>query len=281
MLGFCPKETQSAILRLNYHLLYEIRLRKNAPIVVCYAGKYRFLGKSGCTDRAENALQTTAKELEDTLFAASDYSVYSVSEEMKELFITTKEGIRIGIAGTVVYEKEKIHAIREINGLCIRIPHEISGCADRIFRLCLSDRLRNCILLSRPGIGKTTVLRELMRKIRQNYPFKNILLADERGEIALTEETGVDVLRFCQKKEAFSFGIRSLRPDLLITDELQPQDYPSVERGIECGLKIIATAHFSGEIHTFCRPIFERYVLLGDEIGSEAEIYDENQEKMI
>lgn len=280
MLEFCPDKVQSAIRHLNYNLLYELRLRKNAPVVVCYAGKYAFLGENGCVSGEKNAITVTAQELENTLFVASEYSVYSVSEEMKELFVTTKEGIRIGIAGTVIYEKGRIQALREFNGLCIRIPHPIKGCADRIFRLCEQDRLRSCILLSKPGIGKTTVLRELIGQIRLHYPLKNILLADERGEIALHEQTGIDILRFCRKEESFSYGIRSLRPDILVTDELQPQDYAVIERSMECGLKVLATAHFDGDITEFRHNFFERHVLLGDCIGSEAQIYDENKEKL-
>lgn len=278
MLEFLPAIVRDGIKNINYGLLYEIRLRANAPVKINYAGAYVFLGAGGVVKIPENAIKISEKEVEECLFAASDYSIYSVSEQMKEYFVTTKEGVRIGLAGTAVQEKGKTIALRNVTSLCIRLPHPIERCADKIFDLCERDFLKNCILLSLPGMGKTTVLRELSRKLCAAYPQKNVMIADERGEIsAFSTVNGCDILKYANKAEAFSFGLRSLRPDVIVTDELQEEDYPAVEKMIYAGIKVIASAHFGRDINFFKHKIFERYVVFSEEkIGNIKAVYDEN-----
>ena len=283
MLEFLPVSVQEGIKNINCRLLYEIRLRANAPVKINYAGNYTYLGREGVVKRSEKAILISQKEVETCLFTASGFSLYSVSEQMKEYFITTKAGIRIGLAGTSVREQGKTVALRDVTSLCIRLPHPIEHCADKIFEFCERDRIRSCVLLSLPGMGKTTVLREMSRKFCSAYPQKNIMVVDERGEIsAFFTGEGCDVLKYAQKEEAFSFGLRSLRPDIIITDELQEPDYLAVEKMLYAGLKVVASAHFGGDIRQFQHKIFERYVVFSEEeIGKVKAIYDENLELLL
>ena len=282
MLKFLPVYVKEALKNINVNLLYEIRLRTELPVKVNYRGKYVYLGKNGIVKRKDQAIKITAKEVEDCVFAASGYSVYSVSEQMKECFLTTPEGVRLGLAGTLVRENGKIVALRSVTSVCVRIPHPVESCADTVFELCEKDKLRNCILLSAPGYGKTTILRELSRLISEQYPEKNVLIVDERGEISSFDTGDADILKFAKKKEAFSFGLRSLRPDVIITDELQEEDYPAVQKAMDAGLKIIASAHFGKNIEDFPHPIFERYVSFNQKnIGQADAVWDENGKNLL
>lgn len=282
MYDFLPPCVKSALKNLNANLLYELRLRSDRPVKVNYRGEYAFLGENGVTARREGAIVVSAKEISDCVFAASDFSVYSCSEQMKECFLTAKTGERLGLAGTLVRENGKVIALRDVRSLCIRIPHPVEHCADKVFALCEADRLRNCILLSAPGYGKTTVLRELVRLLGVHYPTKNILIADERGEISAFDTGDADVLLFGGKKETFSFGLRALRPDIIVTDELQEEDFPAVQKAMDAGMTVIASAHFGRGIDRFAHPVFERYVCFSREkIGQATAIYDENFQNLL
>lgn len=282
MLEFLPPSVRGALKNLNDDLIYEIRLRSDCPVKINYRGEYIWLGIKGIVKQRESAIKVTAREVADCVFAASGYSVYSVSEQMKECFLTTAGGIRLGLAGTLVRDNGKIKALRDVTSVCVRVPHPITNCADLVFRLCEEDELRNCILLSVPGYGKTTILRELCRLLDERYPEKNILVADERGEISAFGTSGADVLKFAQKKDAFSFGLRALRPDIVITDELQEEDYGAVQRLMDAGLIVIASAHFGKDFAAFEHKIFQRYVYIGRrKIGQADAVYDQNGQNLL
>ncbi len=282
MLEFLPDNIKEALRHVNLNRVYEIRLRAGCPVTVNYEGKYRCLGAYGLVEKPSAALCPSLAEIGDTVFSAGRFSVYSVEEQIKRGFITGEYGERIGLAGQYVFEKGKALAIRDFTSLCIRVPHEIIGCGREIYRRCLSDKLRSVLVMSPPGIGKTTILRDLSRTLSETTG-KNILICDERGEIS-AGDTGAtsDVLLYADKATAFEAGIRAMRPDIMITDELSAADCSAVERAIFGGVKVIASAHFS-EIFDVKPPfsgLFERYVLLDSKtIGKVKAVYNEKLEE--
>lgn len=233
----------------------------------------------GITDHADKALQCTASDIADTVYRAGKYSVYSVEEQIKKGFLTAEKGERIGLAGEYVFEKGQPLAIRNFTSLCIRVPHEIVGCGMEIYQSCMRDKVRSILIMSAPGLGKTTILRDLGR-ILSEKTLKNVLICDERGEISAGEVgQSCDVMLFSDKRTAFESGIRAMRPDIIITDELSASDCEAVEKAISAGIAVVASAHFS-DIRAVQAPfsgLFERYVLLErKEIGKIRAIYDRN-----
>lgn len=283
MLEFLPNRMRAALRHLNLHKLYEIRLRAGKPVTINYGGRYRYLGECGVTDKVSAALTATLAEIGDIVFSAGKFSVYSVEEQIRRGFLTAECGERIGLAGQYVFEKGKPLAMRDFTSLCIRVPHEIEGCGDEIYESCLKDKLRSILVMSPPGIGKTTILRDLGRSLSRETG-KNILVCDERGEIS-AGDTGAtsDVLLFADKATAFEAGIRAMRPDVMITDELSAADCAAVERAIYGGVKVIASAHFAEmeEVRPPFFGLFERYALLdSEEIGRLKGIYDGNGKEL-
>ena len=276
MLEFLPNRIQNALKYCNRKFVYELRLRAERPIMLNYQGKYCFLGIFGVTDKEKEALICSYEEVDDCLFKAGNYSIYSVEEQIKQGFITANGGVRIGLAGEYVFDQGKVLSIRNISSLCIRIPHEIYDCSEKIYQSCMSDRIHNTLLSSPPGLGKTTILRDLSRKIAEKTSL-NLLICDERGEIAVGDVgKSCDVIKYCDKNTAFSSAIRAMRPDIIITDELSALDCEALEKAVCAGIKIIASAHFS-EMEYVKSPflgLFERFVFLQDEIGNVARIYD-------
>ena len=284
MLDFLPTEIQDGLSHVNLKYVYEIRLRSDKPTTVNFKGYYRFLGAYGLTDRAEQAIHCTTYDIADTVYKAGEYSVYSVEEELKKGFLTARNGERLGLAGEYVFEKGQPLALRNFTSLCVRVPHEVYGCGREIYGQCLKNGLKNCLIASPPGLGKTTILRDLARLIGENTD-KNVLICDERGEISCGNcGQSSDVLKFADKNTAFEAGIRAMRPDVIITDELSPSDCEGIKKAIFAGVTVLASAHFSD--FEYIQPpflgLFDRYVLLNEkEIGQIKGIYDRTGRQLL
>lgn len=93
-------------------------------------------------------------------------------------------GHRIGIAGKTVIEGEKVKGISHISCINVRVAHEKKGCADRVMPYLWEDgRFLHTLIVSAPGCGKTTMLRDIIRQISDGespYPGLTVGVVDER-----------------------------------------------------------------------------------------------------
>lgn len=274
MLDFLAPRLKNAIRTVNLNLLYELRIRTDKPLRINLNGTFCYLSENGVTERAGRALIPTKNEIEETLFAASEYSVYAVENQLKRGFVTGREGERIGVAGTFVYDGSGVLSVHSVTSLCIRIPHSVAGCSDDIYEKCFSQGICSVLILAPPGEGKTTILRELSRLISVRTRL-NILVSDERGELSAGDlgDTS-DVVRFADKLTVFTAGIRAMRPDVIVTDELLPEDYVAVRRAKESGIRVLASAHLR-RYDDVPDKLFERYVIL-DGLGKVGKILGED-----
>ena len=261
MLDFLAPRLKSALAHVNSNLLYELRMRTDKPLRANLNGAFCYLGEHGATQHAEQAILPTAKEVEETLFAACEYSMYAVENQLRRGFVTGREGERVGVAGTYVYDGSGVLSIHSITSLCIRIPHAVVGCSEEIYQNCFAGGVQSLLILAPPGEGKTTLLRDLTRLISQRTRY-NILVSDERGELSAGDlgDTS-DVVRFADKLTVFTAGIRAMRPDIIVTDELLPEDYEAVRRARESGILVLASAQLK-RYEDVPEKLFERYVVL-------------------
>lgn len=278
MLEFLPESIKNALKYVNGKYLYELRLRANKPVTVNYEGNYTYLGEYGLTESSQKAIRVTAEEIETVVYVAGKFSVYSVEEQIKRGFLTAEGGERIGLAGEFVFEKGQALAAKNFTSLCIRVPHEILGAGQEVYEKCFQGGLKSALIASPPGQGKTTILRDLCRLISQKTR-KNVLVCDERGEIS-SGEIGdtTDVYTFADKQTAFEAGIRAMRPDVLVCDELSAYDLSAVKRAIDGGVKVVASAHIRSKeyLSKETKELFERFVFLSEKaIGKVDKIYDE------
>ena len=268
---------------MNSTYVYELRLRANAPIRVNYKGKYEYLGAFGVVGQGNHALFCTIEDIEECVYRAGSYSVYSIEEQIKQGYITTIHGERIGLAGEYVFENGQAITLRKYTSLCVRVPHEIKGCGAQIYNRCMCDGVHSLLLMSPPGIGKTTILRDLGRIISEKT-LKNVLICDERGEISFDKiNFTCDIMKFADKTTAFDIGIRTMRPDVIITDELSIKDCKAVAKAVDAGICVLASAHFSSfeRLGEDFKGIFDRYVLLSTHIiGEVHKIYDKMGKEM-
>lgn len=278
--------------KVNFNCINEIRLRADKPILLCIGKTRVFLGENGVTGVVKNSLKLTRVEIEDIIFRASECSIYSVNEQIKKGFIITTGGVRLGIGGDMIEEDGKLRTMTNFSSINIRIPHEIRNCCLNVFDLLINKNgVYNSLIISPPGAGKTTFLRDFVCQLSEKNYALNVLILDERGEIDIGERglgNFVDKISFASKKIGFENGIRSLAPDLIVTDELgQGEDLQAVNYAINSGVNILATVHCDSMDSLIKKPsfegiirdkVFKRFVLLSmrNGPGTIEGVYNEN-----
>ena len=205
------------------------------------------------------------------------------------------KGIRVGICGTVVMDETRVQTIKDFQSVNIRIPHTIRNCSVPAYDFLVDETVKNTLIISAPGCGKTTFLRDLIFQLYQRNLSKNILVADERNEICSVVKGEIsqylggfcDVYTNCSKKFAFKNGIRSMSPDIIITDEIDLEnDLDCLMEAMNCGVNVVATIHAKdikqlknklGFDNIIDKKIFTRYVVLNNDEGpgTLSYIYDE------
>lgn len=293
-----PQKIAMALSKLKYQDLCEVRLRVGCPIMINYKNGYYFLGESGlCTE--SNSFFATKDMIKYVIGKASNCSIYSVNDEIKQGFITAAGGIRVGIVGEVVCENEKILTIKNFSSINIRVPHQINGAAYNIAKFVVDEEAKvvyNTIILGSPATGKTTILRDLCNQIYNKIKDCNILLLDERFEIAscvdgqpqLMVGNATDVISGGKKSTNILNGIRSMAPNVIAVDEIGcNDDIKAIEYAVNCGVGLVATIH-SKNIYEFSKKAelqaiirqksFKRFVEISNNNGKGTveNIYDEN-----
>lgn len=239
----------------------EIRLRVNKPLIINGDSKDYFYNDK--TEDLELTMRypyiVTKEDIEETFQIICKYSVHSFMDDIKKGFITLRGGHRIGIVGKVIIENGQVKNIKHISSLNIRISREIKGCSKNILQHVIKNKnqINNTIIISPPQCGKTTILRDIVRNIsngNREYGFNGakVALIDERNEIGgscmgvpqLDVGIRTDIMETCPKDLGIIMVLRSMSPDVIVTDEIgSEKEIKALYTALNGGVSLITTVH--------------------------------------
>ena len=274
MISLLPAELRERLGALPDDLT-ELRLRAGKPVQLIGLKKETVIEGEISASLVRAAAQ-----------ALAGHSLYAREEELRAGYFTMEGGCRVGVCGRMTADEDRVIQLTHVGSVCVRIAREVKGAADGIMeRMYEAGRPVGALIVSPPGLGKTTMLRDIARQLSDGTGGRRCVrvgIADERGELAgcamgiPTLDVGrrTDVLDGCPKRIGMRLMIRSMSPEVIVTDELgHPEDPAAVREAIRCGVKVIASAHAANEREAMERlgrelyELFERVIVLGGEVG--------------
>lgn len=244
----------------------EIRLR---------AGRAPSVLKNGEERQIAGLRKITSEDLDGVLERATGASVHTAQSSIRNGFVSVPGGVRLGLCGSAALRGGEIDGIRRLSSVSIRIPHELKGCADGIYEPLTDGGFKSTLIISPPGCGKTTLLRELVRRLSDAG--HRVSLCDDRGEVAAVWDGEAqfdvgrctDVMSDAPKGQTSVMLLRAMNPQILAMDEITaPADVQAAEEAVGCGVQLLATAHAAGTADFQTRPLYRR--LMEDKVFKNA-----------
>lgn len=217
----------------------------------------------------DTGAEVEQEDLESVCNLATEFSRYSATETIRMGYLPMQGGCRIGLCGTAVVKEGSNTNLKEISAVSIRIARAQIGIAEELVpQLLRNGEFVSTLILAPPGVGKTTLLRDLVRclsdGINVGHPFR-VSLVDERSEVAVLwrgkpqMDVGkrTDVLEACPKALAIPMLLRAMNPQIIAVDEITVrEDLAAMTQAANCGVALLATIHSGSVSELMQKPLY-------------------------
>lgn len=242
LLSILPPSLRQSVDKLGASTLQELRLRLDQQPELVLTNRRISLERA-----------VTAEEMSFVINTASRYSPW-LGATSAFGYITAPGGHRIGICGEAVIRDGVMSGFRTIRSLNVRVARDYPGLGRELGKLSGS-----VLIVGKPGCGKTTLLRDLIRQRSEN---ENVAVVDQRGEL-FPERSGfdtghrTDILSGCGKRQGLECLLRTMTPDVIAMDEITArEDCRALLHAANCGVALLATAHASCKEDLVRRPLY-------------------------